>query len=158
MEDALTKQPIRSNRTLILGIGLAAALLISIALALSITLSGSRRGEAAELSQAAFEAKTGMRVVRVALATGGGMVDLRYQVLDPDKAVIVHDDQNPPAILDQASGKILNIPWMAHASKHTLRTGITYYVLLLNQEGVLKRGSRVTVILGGVSLENVVVQ
>lgn len=110
------------------------------------------------VSQAAFEEKTGVRIVRVALAAGDGMIDLRYQVIDPDKAVIIHESESTPAILDEASGTILNAPWMNHGHSGEYKAGVTYYTLLMNSGGVLSKGSEVTVILGGVSQEHIVVQ
>ena len=111
-----------------------------------------------EASQAAFEEKTGVRVVRVAVTAGGGMIDLRYQVIDPDKALIVHDKENPPAIVDEATGQAINRPWMDHSRVRELHAAVTYPLLLMNAGGVIKRGSTVTVVMGEARLENVVVQ
>jgi hypothetical protein len=41
-------------------------------------------------AQAAFEDQAGIRILRVVMTAGGGMVDIQYQVLDPDKSLIVH--------------------------------------------------------------------
>lgn len=110
------------------------------------------------ISQSAFEEATGVHIVRVVLAAGGGMIDLRYQVIDPDKALVIHDSENPPAIMDEATGKIFATPWMNHSHSGEYQAGVTYYTILMNSGGVLAKGSKVTVILGGARLEHIVVQ
>ena len=112
----------------------------------------------ASISQAAFEEKTGVRITRVVLTAGGGMIDLRYLVIDPEKALMIHDSENPPAIMDEATGKIFDTPWMNHSHSGEYQAGVTYYTILMNSGGVLAKGSQVTVILGGVRLEHIVVQ
>ena len=44
---------------------------------------------------------SGVRLIRVAVTGGGGLLDLRYQVVDPSKAVAVHEANTPPAIIDE---------------------------------------------------------
>ncbi len=107
---------------------------------------------------AAFESQTGVRLVRVSVTSGGGMLDLRYQVLDPDRAVVVHDVDNPPAVIDSASGAEMRIPWMDHSHQKELHAGVTYYTLLMNAGGKIARGNEVSIVLGGVRLDHVVVQ
>jgi hypothetical protein len=83
---------------------------------------------------------------------------LRYQVVDPDKAVIVHDSENPPTIIDEATGERLDTPWMDHHSTGKLTAGVTYYELLVNPAGVIKPGSVVSIAIGGARLEHVLVK
>lgn len=106
----------------------------------------------------AFEAATGVRITRVAVTAGGGMIDFRYQVIDPDKAVIVHDWDKPPTIVDEATGKPFNAPWMQHSHNVNLKAGVTYYLILVNPQGGIKRGAPVTIQIGGSQLEHVIVQ
>ena len=112
----------------------------------------------AEISQTEFVEQTGVRVVRLVLTAGGGMLDLRYQVIDPDKAVIVHDRQNPPRIVDEASGQVLSTPWLHQSHNQVFNAGVTYYTLLINSGGVVQPGSLVTVMIGDISLAHVIVQ
>ena len=119
---------------------------------------GFGQGSRATGHAVTFEEKTGLRLIRVAVTAAGGMIDLRYQVLDPDKALIVHDQTRPPRLIDEATGRTLSRPWMAHAHKREQRMAVTYYQLLMNAGGMLKRGSLVTVVIGDARLEHVVVQ
>ncbi len=120
--------------------------------------SSEQKPEQAVVSQSAFEEATGVHIVRVTLTAGGGMIDLRYLVLDPDKAVIIHEGESSPTIIDEATGQIFDTPWMNHSHSGEYQAGVTYYTLLMNSGGVLTKGSKVTVILGGVRLEHIVAQ
>ena len=108
-------------------------------------------------AQVAFEEETGIRVIRVAMTAGGGMLDFQYQVVDPDKSLIVHDDDNPPALIDERSDLAFATPFHDHAFRE-LHTAVTYHELITNGDGLLGRGSQVTLTVGEARLEHVLVQ
>lgn len=107
--------------------------------------------------QAAFEEQTGIRILRVVMTAGGGIVDIQYQVLDPDKSLIVHDDENPPTLVDEATSQIIATPFHDHSFRE-LHTAVTYHELIMNGGGLLRRGSKVTLTVGESRLEHMVVQ
>ncbi|MCB0223881.1 MAG: hypothetical protein KDI02_09340 [Anaerolineae bacterium] len=109
------------------------------------------------LAQAAFEEETGIRIIRVAMTAGGGMIDLQYQVVDPDKALIVHDDEYPPALIEESTGWLFATPFHDHAFRK-LHTAVTYHELITNGDGLLNRDSTVTLTVGEARLEHVRVQ
>ncbi len=107
---------------------------------------------------AAVESAWGIRISHVAVTGGGGLVDVRYQVVDPDKALGIHDPESRPILIDEASGRALDKPGIHSAHKvRPMRAGGTYYLLYQNNGGLLKPGSRVTIRIGEVTLEHVVV-
>ena len=111
-----------------------------------------------ELNQTTLTDVAGIRVVLVALTAGGGMIDIRYQVTDPDKAFGVHDENDLPTITDTATETEL---WRAeHHGAHVpqLHTGVMYSYRILNAGGIIEQGNTVTLRIGGVVLENVPVQ
>jgi hypothetical protein len=112
----------------------------------------------ANTSQTAFTEETGLRIVRVYSTAGGGMIDVRYQVVDPDKAILIHDLENPPALVNETTGQMINRPYHDHSSQTELHTGVTYNELLINQGGVIKPGDLVTLSVGAVRLEHILVQ
>lgn len=142
---------------------LAAGLTAALALAAwmigsQFRANGGGQDPAAE-QRAAFEEATGVRLVRVAVTAGGGLIDLRYQVLDPDKALSVHDKDKPPTVINEATGQIANQSWMPHHSgSKRLHTAVTYYDLLNNPKKIIARGKPVTVVIGGTRLEHVIVE
>ena len=109
------------------------------------------------LAQAAFEEETGIRIIRVAMTAGGGMVDLQYQVVDPDKSLIVHDDDKPPALIEESTGWLFATPFHDHSYRE-LHTAVTYHELITNGDGLLERGSKVTLTVGEARLEHLRVQ
>lgn len=140
------------------GLGLVLASLLVLA---SWMIASQIAGDSVQGRQvqaiAAFEEETGIRVLRIAMTAGGGVVDLQYQVVDPDKSLIVHDDENPPRLLDAASGLFIAEPFHEHAARE-LHTAVTYHQLIMNGGGLLERGSKVTITVGNATLENIQVQ
>jgi hypothetical protein len=112
----------------------------------------------AQLSQSAFEEAAGVRVVRVAVTGGGGLVDLRYQIVDPDKAAAIHASATPPKLIDERTGKAVDRLWMHHGASGTPRAGQSYFLLFVDGKRVLASGSSVSVVLAGARLDHVLVQ
>jgi hypothetical protein len=119
--------------------------------------SGTTAAEQAA-KQAVFVEKTGVRPVHVAVTGGGGLIDLRYQVVDAEKATAAHDPKRPPSLIDEASGKPISQTWMGHSHTRAFHAGTSYFELLINSRGRLERGSRVTLVFGAVRLEHVRVE
>ena len=101
------------------------------------------------------EATAGIRVISAHVAGDGGIVDLRYQVLDPNKAAIVEGDPSrTPTITDAGTGAVLtDTAAMRHG--HSMRPAGTYFLLYYNKEGVIQPGDFINVTIDGVSLDNV---
>jgi glycerol uptake facilitator-like aquaporin len=117
-----------------------------------------RAAAAPLLSEAAFERRSGVRIVRVAVSGGGGLVDLRYQVLDPDAAASIHDAATPPQLVDEGTGVLVRGLLMGHSHKGRLNPAQTYYLVFENPVGLVHRGSRVTVQLGAAGVAHVPVR
>ena len=157
-EPAPSSHPLRAGRALLLG-GVGLAIVAGLTLWLAVARpSGSEKAKGpTALSLTSFQEQTGVRVVRVAVTGGGGLIDLRYQVLDPNKAVIVHDGR-PPALVDEKTGAVIDGLFMGHAHSGEPRAGVTYPLLFVNAQGLIKRGGHASVRLGNSVLEHVAVQ
>jgi hypothetical protein len=110
------------------------------------------------VSASGLAERSGVRLVRVAVTGGGGLLDLRYQVVDPNKAVAVHEDQTPPAIIDERTGLVIDRLLMGHAHHGELKPAVSYYLVFENTGNWVRRGSKVTVLLGDAQVEHVVVK
>jgi hypothetical protein len=99
--------------------------------------------------------RSGVRLTQVAVSGGGGLVDLRFQVVDPDKAASVHDEQTPPAIVDEETGLLVNRLLMNHAHSGKFKPAQTYYLVFENPGNWIHRGSTVTIVLGDAQVEHV---
>jgi hypothetical protein len=101
--------------------------------------------------------RSGVKITQLAVTGGGGLVDLRFKVLDPDKAHALHDPSTPPAIVDEQSGLVINQLLMNHAHTGEYRSAVTYYLVFENTGNWVRHGSKVTVLLGNAQVEHVVV-
>jgi len=134
------------------------ALLIGVAIwMIASQVTGNLVQSRQEKAIAAFEADTGIRVLRIALTAGGGILDLQYQVIDPDKALVVHDTDNPPMMLDEKTNLVFANPFHDHAARE-VHTAVTYHEMIMNGSGLLQRGSKVTLGIGESKLEHLVAQ
>ncbi|MCJ7711328.1 MAG: hypothetical protein MUQ32_10940 [Chloroflexi bacterium] len=110
------------------------------------------------VSAADMESEYGVRVNLVAVTAAGGLVDVRFTVVDKDKAEhIFHDAASMPDLLVEASGAVLSAPKpMAH--KLVLLDGATYFILFPNSGGVIQAGTGVSVVVDGIRLEPIAAQ
>lgn len=99
--------------------------------------------------------RSGVRVVRVAVTGDGGLVDLRYQIVDADRAASVHDPNNLPLLIDERTGALIDQPLMGHIHHNAPKAGVTYYIIFNNPGTILHSGGYVTVRLGDARLRHV---
>jgi hypothetical protein len=136
-------------------------LLLTAGLALGVRMVGAdasdvRSGTRAVSAQE-FAASTGISVTLLGVTGGGGMIEFRYQVVDPDKASqLLHDEDKTPILVAEASGETLGMVTRPHAHKADLQLGRTYFFMMANTQNALRDGTKVTVIIGDVRLEHVV--
>jgi hypothetical protein len=112
-----------------------------------------------------IENRFGVRFTQVGLTADGGMVDLRYQVLDPDKAMalmsmsMAEADTNPSAprmIIEQDGTEIANSEVMS--MKQLPEANSVQFILYANPRGLLKPGMQVTIVVGDLRLAHVPVR
>lgn len=144
----------RDRRRLRLWWTLLSVLLIGALAAWMMAGAAGARAEAHERQVAAFEEATGIRIVRVVVTAGGGVVELHYRVLDPDKAIAVHDDELPPGLIDEQSGAVVAVPFHDHAFRE-LHTGVLYRQMFMNGGGILEPGDLVTITVSDAVLEHI---
>ena len=106
--------------------------------------------------------KWGIEVTSLKLTAAGHMVDFRYRVTDPMKALPFFDPKGRPILIDQASGTKLNVPVAPKVGSLRQKTmkpevGRIYFILFGNT-GVVKNGSKVTLVIGEVKIENLTVE
>jgi hypothetical protein len=119
----------------------------------STTLFKSNPGDARLVSAADMEREYGVRVNLVAVTANGGLVDVRFTVIDKEKAAqILHDSASMPELFVEATGAVLSTrnP-MAH-KKLDLLDGATYFLLFPNSGGAIQRGTPVSVVIDGIRL------
>ena len=102
--------------------------------------------------------RSGVEITRVAVTGNGGLVDLRFKVIDPDRANALHNERTPPAVVDERSGLVVNQLLMNHAHSGAYKAGVTYYLVFENPGNWVRRGGEVTVLLGNAQVEHVTVR
>lgn len=104
-----------------------------------------------------FAAHTGVRVTLLGVTAQGGMIEFRYQVLDPDKAgLLLHDAAKRPVLVAEDTGATLAMLSRPHNHKADLKAGGTYYFLMANTRNAIRDGTPVTIVVDDVRLEHVV--
>ena len=101
--------------------------------------------------------RAGVTITQVAVTGGGGLVDLRYRVIDPNAAASLHDPATPPALIDEQSGLVVRDLVMNHSHTGPFHQGETYYLVFENPDNWIHRGSKVTVLLGAVEVRRITV-
>jgi hypothetical protein len=111
---------------------------------------------------AALREKWGIEIVRLKITASGHIVDLRYRVLDPAKSFPVFDSKVRPALIDERTGSNLSvytapkIGGMRQKAKKP-EAGRIYFILFGNQ-GIVKDGSKVALVIGDVKVENLTIE
>jgi hypothetical protein len=108
-----------------------------------------------------YKRNWGVEIIGVKPVTSGYMLAFRYRVLDPDKAKSLNDRNTKAYIIDEASGIRLAVPAMENVGE--LRSGTSpevgrnYFMIFGNPGKLVKSGSRVSVVVGNLSVEGLVV-
>jgi hypothetical protein len=135
-----------------------AAAIVLIGIVLVLTLPHSRHLAAAPVpANPQIEAKYGVRVTQVASTADGGMVDFRFIVLDPDKALAWMNDvtQYPIMRAEDTGAMIVSTADMSMVG-HSLNSGQTYFLLYRNTGGSVTPGTPVTVMFGDLQINHIV--
>jgi hypothetical protein len=104
------------------------------------------------------ESKTGVKVVRATLAADGGLLDVRYVVLNaPSAQRWLADTSRPPSLHDNRNGAVIDrVAPMRDA--HQQRPGQTYYLIYQNAKNTIHRGDLIDLTVAGVTLHDIPVE
>jgi hypothetical protein len=100
-----------------------------------------------------LEERYGLRVSLVAVSMMDGIVDVRLQVVDPEKAAILLKNQ-AALLVDQ---KVLVLAPHQHHHGSIKRDKI-HFLFFPTQNGTIQRGSTVSLVFGSIRLETVMVR
>jgi hypothetical protein len=103
-----------------------------------------------------IEEKFGVRFSLLAVTADGGMIELRYRVIDEGKAAnFGHYTETAPLLIAEDTGEMVDVTIMG-LHNHRVEPGRQYYVLYRNTSGAIESGRPVTIALGDLKLEHVV--
>jgi hypothetical protein len=114
------------------------------------------RPAAANPGAAALATAYGIEFIDTRLSAAGSVVDLRYRVLDPEKAAPLLDRKIRPVLVHVESGKRYYVPQppIVGALRQTVRgantpqPGRTYFMLFANPDRALKSGDTLALFVG----------
>ena len=116
-------------------------------------------GKSTRIGLATLESRHGIRITHIAVTGGGGLVDLRFTVLDAARARPLLDAHaSPPRLLAEGSTVALQAP--AHGAMRNVRLqkDASCFLLYPNARSAIRPGSRVAVAFGELQVEPVVVK
>ncbi len=104
-------------------------------------------------------ARYGIDVTLLGVTAAGGLVEFRYQVVDPEKAdPVLHDASLHPILIEEDSGETLVLSSPPHHHATALQLGGTYFFLIANAHNAIRPGAPVTLVIGDVRLEHIIAQ
>lgn len=141
--------------TLVVGV-LALATLAVLVVRPALTESKTNQEIMAGIDQTAFAAETGVEIDHVVLIGGGGLIEIRYRIINVERSDIVHSIEYPPRIVHD--GFEMRVPRHEHSHVRINRIGASYTEQVVNLGGLMESGDIVTVYIGESALEGVPLQ
>jgi hypothetical protein len=125
---------------------LAPSAILAIVLAAG-AVTGYLETRVVTITQDALVAENGLRVTQISTTLLGGIVDVRMEIVDPDKASPIFNDHEsmPYLVVDDDA-----VIWPVEHHGHTklLIPGRTYAMFYPNPDGIVKPDSAVSVVFG----------
>jgi hypothetical protein len=96
------------------------------------------------------------------LVESGQLVRFDYRVLDPKKAAPLNERSSSPQMYDEKAHAVLQIPTMEKVGplrqSMTPEEGKVYWMVFSNKGNLVKPGHRVSVVIGQVRIDGLIVQ
>ena len=142
---------------------LLAAFLLSAAFGPLSGCATAPERESQAASSQDVEDRWGIRVVGIRTAAADYMLDFRYVVLDPEKASSLINRANKPYLIEEATGARFFVPTppkVGPLRQTSVRPAPnkTYFILFANPGKYVKAGNKVTVVIGELRVEKLMVQ
>jgi hypothetical protein len=103
----------------------------------------------------------GVEFLGVKLTESGEVIRFSYYVLDADKAKPLNDKKSEPSLIDQQAGVRLVVPSLEKVGQlrqsSTPEAGKAYWMAFSNKGRMVKRGDRVSVVIGQFRADGMVV-
>lgn len=104
----------------------------------------------------------GIDDIHVRSTASGSLIRFSYRVVDANKAKILNDKKATPYLIDEKDGLALQIPTLEQVGQlrqvATPKNGREYWMAFSNRGRYLKPGDHVTVVIGGLRIEELVVE
>jgi hypothetical protein len=154
-------------RSLLLALSLATGLLATVTGATAATTGGQKKTSpyVAGMPGSArdhYATTWGVDQLSARLAESGELVRFNYRVVDAKKAALLVDKAASPSLVDEKAHVALQVPNMEKVGPlrqaMPLENGKSYWIVFSNKGNLVKRGHHVSVVIGPVRLDGLVVQ
>jgi hypothetical protein len=110
------------------------------------------------ITESALEEQYGLRVNLVAITGAGGFVDVRFKIVDAEKAkAFLSDKKNKPALMVNED-LVLNAPEDAKFQEIRFNDDGNIFILYVNSANAVKRGSQLRFLFGDLVLDPITVR
>lgn len=133
---------------------------ITVAIAAGVVIANAReaRQRPPFPRNPAMETAAGVQFVRATLVADGGLIDVRYVVLDSPRARrYLSDTSKPPRLVNLRNKRVVDRA-APMRDAHDKRAGQTYYLIYQNTGNSVHRGDRITLTIAGVTLNDIPVE
>ena len=109
-----------------------------------------------------MENRFGVEFVSARLAAANYMINLKYKVIDPEKAAPLHNRKIDPYVVLERDGSRFAVPvtqklGAIRSSPKFAKAGKNYFFFIGNPGGYIKSGDLITVVIGDFKLEHIAV-
>lgn len=113
-------------------------------------------------TEASAEAQWGIHIMSIRNTAEGHMLDLRYEVTDPDKASAVLNPDSRPYLVHKRTGKVLAVPNLAKVGRLQQTTnppvkGVVYFMFFGNSR-LVAPGDEVSLVIGDANFDGLMVE
>ncbi len=119
-------------------------------------------GEMPESAKQMYSLMWGVADLSVRIAESGQLVRFSYRVTDARKAAAISEKTSAPYLLDEQIHAVLQVPTMEKVGplrqSQSPESGKSYWMVFSNKGGHVKVGHRVSVFVGPMRLDGLVVQ
>jgi hypothetical protein len=145
-----------SRRSPWLLIAAALALVAGVWQAISFSLSPSPAQSVQQISAAQLESDYGVRIRLIGVTAAGGMLDVRFKILDPVKAAQIFSNQEMlPRLI---AGNTVLVTRPPDLDSLALEKDGIVFMLFPNRGGAVRPGTPVTITFGDLRLEPIAAQ
>jgi hypothetical protein len=104
----------------------------------------------------------GIDDIHLRSTASGSLIRFSYRVVDADKAKILNDKKATPYLIDEKDGLALQIPMLEKVGQlrqvSAPQNGREYWMAFSNKGRYVKPGSHVTVVIGGLRVEGLLIE
>jgi hypothetical protein len=108
-----------------------------------------------------YRLRWGIDSLSVRWAESGEIIRFTYQVLDADKATVLNSKRFDPSLIDPRAGVSLVVPTMDQVGQlrqsGTPESGKSYWIAFSNKGRLVKKGDRVSVVIGQFRADGLVI-